>query len=156
MNILEQFEQEACENGIKVHDYYLGEDNLKGIYMDGHIALNTSVNTMIERACVLAEELGHYHTSYGNILDQKNVENCKQEHKARVWAYNKSVGLIGLVRAFEQGCQSRYEIAEYLDVTCSYLDDAVLYYRNKYGIYTCVDNYIIYFTPCLSVVRLCG
>ena len=44
MNKLEQLEQEAFENAVKVHNYYLGEENLKGIYIDGNIAINTSVS----------------------------------------------------------------------------------------------------------------
>ena len=63
MNKLEQLEQEAFENAVKVHNYYLGEENLKGIYIDGNIAINTSVDNGAEKACVLAEELGHYHTT---------------------------------------------------------------------------------------------
>ena len=65
MNKLEQLEQEAFENAVKVHNYYLGEENLKGIYIDGNIAINTSVDNGAEKACVLAEELGHYYTTVG-------------------------------------------------------------------------------------------
>ena len=68
MNKLEQLEQEAFENAVKVHNYYLGEENLKGIYIDGNIAINTSVDNGAEKACVLAEELGHYHTTVGDII----------------------------------------------------------------------------------------
>ena len=69
MNKLEQLEQEAFENAVKVHNYYLGEENLKGIYIDGNIAINTSVDNGAEKACVLAEELGHYHTTVGACSD---------------------------------------------------------------------------------------
>ena len=39
----------------------------------------------MEKASVLAEELGHYYTTVGNILDQEDAGNRKQEHKARTW-----------------------------------------------------------------------
>ena len=33
MNKLELLEQEACENDVKIHDYYLGEDTLKALQL---------------------------------------------------------------------------------------------------------------------------
>lgn len=85
MNKLEKLEQEAFENKVKVHDYFLGEDSLKGIYIDGNIAINTSIRNRTEKTCVLAEELGHHYTSIGNILDMNDVRNRKQERQARLW-----------------------------------------------------------------------
>ena len=40
MNKLEHLEQEAFDSNVKIHDYYLGEDNLKGFYINGNIARN--------------------------------------------------------------------------------------------------------------------
>lgn len=154
MNKLEQLEQEAFENAVKVHNYYLGEENLKGIYIDGNIAINTSVDNGAEKACVLAEELGHYHTTVGDITDLSDFQNRKQERQARLWAYNKLIGLSGIIEAFEHGCQSRFEIAEYLDVTEEFLEECLACYRNKYGIGTTLDNYYIMFIPNLNVGRI--
>ena len=66
---------------------------------------------------------------------------------ARRWGYNKKIGLIGLIEAFENGCKNRYEIAEYLNVTIEYLNEAIEYYANKYGVMHRIDDYIIYFSP---------
>lgn len=151
MNTLEKLEQKAFDDNVKVHNYYLGEENLKGIYIDGNVAINTSVTTATERACVLAEELGHHHTSVGVIVDLSNAHNCKQERQARLWAYNKLIGLYGLIRAYENGCRNHYEVAEFLNVTEEFLEDAVKTYREKYGVYTTVDNYIVYFIPRLMI-----
>lgn len=153
MNKLEKLEQEAFEDSVKVHDYYLGEENLKGIYIDGNIAINTSVNNTVEKACVLAEELGHHHTSVGNIIDMGNASNRKQERQARIWGYNKLIGLNGIINAFRAGCQSRHEMADLLDVTEEYLQECIDCYKDKYGVYTEVDNYIIYFIPNLAVME---
>ena len=153
MNKLEQLEQEAFEDKVRVHDYYLGEDSLKGIYIDGNVAINTSVSNSAEKTCVLAEELGHHHTSVGNIIDMENVSNRKQERQARLWGYNKLIGLTGIITAFRAGCQNRHEIAELLDVTEEYLQECIDCYRDKYGVYTEVDNYIIYFIPYLAVME---
>lgn len=153
MNKLEKLEQEAFENRVKVHDYYLGEENLKGIYIDGNVAINTSVNNSTEKTCVLAEELGHHHTSVGNILDMNDVRNRKQERQARLWGYNKLIGLTGIINAFRAGCHNRHEIAEKLDVTEEYLQECIDCYRDKYGVCTEVDNYTIYFIPNLAVME---
>ena len=153
MNKLEKLEQEAFEDSVKVHNYYLGEESLKGIYIDGNVAINTSVNNSTEKTCVLAEELGHHHTSVGNILDMNDVRNRKQERQARLWGYNKLIGLSGIIKAFCAGCQNRHEIAEKLDVTEEYLQECIDCYRDKYGVYTIVDNYIVYFIPNLAVME---
>lgn len=153
MNKLEKLEQEAFEDKVKVHDYYLGEDNLKGIYIDGNVAINTSVSNSMEKSCVLAEELGHHHTSVGDIIDMNDIRNRKQERQARLWGYNKLIGLSGIINAFRAGCHNRHEIAEKLDVTEEYLQECIDCYQDKYGVYTEVDNYTIYFIPNLAVME---
>jgi hypothetical protein len=154
MNLLEQLENDACKDGIEIINYKFRNDTIKGIYCDGTVAINATVSTSTEKACILAEELGHYYTTTGNILDQSKPENRKQELHARLWAYNKQIGLRGLVDAYRSGCQTPYETAEHLGVTESFLLDAVEAYRNKYGVCTTVDNYIIYFEPHLGVMEM--
>lgn len=145
----EKLLHEADSNGIIVK-----EKNIPGyggrIY-GNRIAIHDKLETSKEKACVLAEELGHYHTTVGDITDLSDTQNRKQERQARLWAYNKQIGLRGIVRAFNHGCSSPHEIAEYLDVTEEFLHDAINCYREKYGVYTTVDNYIIYFIPNLTV-----
>lgn len=46
MNKLETFEQKAYDQNVKVHDYYLGDESLTGLYIDGHVAINTSVKSL--------------------------------------------------------------------------------------------------------------
>lgn len=131
------------------------EKNLLGyngrIYKN-RIAISKNLN-MSEKKCVLAEELGHHHTSVGNILNMEDLSNRKQERQARLWGYNKLIGLTGIVNAFESGCQSAYEAAEFLEVTVEYLQECIDCYRDKYGICTEIDNYIIYFIPNLAVME---
>ena len=148
------------------YDALLDEANAEGISIkerpfktyDGRIKgkdiyLRKDMNTTA-KVCVLAEELGHYYTSVGNILDMSVPANRKQERQARLWAYNKQIGLQGLIRAYEHGCKDKYEIAEYLDVTEEFLENCIACYRDKYGILTIVDNYIIYFIPHLTIAEL--
>lgn len=117
------------------------------------IAIRRNISTTTEKTCVLAEELGHHYTSTGNIIDLTDPNSRKQECRARLWGYNRLIGLVGIIKAFEHGCRSRYEMAEFLGVTEEFLDDALKAYQSKYGVCTTVDNYTIYFTPSLAVVR---
>lgn len=101
-------EMQILHDDLNIVEMDLSEvSGLKGLYVNGHIAINAKMSD-IEKACVLAEELGHHYTSVGNILDMTSAANRKQERQARLWAYNKQIGLIGLVRAFEHGCQNRF------------------------------------------------
>ena len=120
------------------------------------IAINKDIPTLAEKSCVLAEELGHHYTSSGNILDQSDTMNRKQEYRARLYGYNLKIGLMGIVHAYEHGCQNRYEMAEFLDCTEEYLTEALKCYKSKYGKFTIIDNYIIYFIPQLIVMKITG
>lgn len=134
---------------IKERPFKTYDGRIKG----NNIYLRENMNTT-EKACVLAEELGHHYTSVGCILDQTDFANRKQERQARLWGYNKLIGLMGIVRAFNAGCQNQYEIAEYLDVAEEYLQECINCYQSKYGICTNVDNYVIYFVPYLTVTEM--
>lgn len=128
-------------------------NGIKGLYADNVIWINKNIDTSIEKACVLAEELGHYHTSVGDILDQSDLCNRKQEKMARKWAYNKLITPMNLIDAFEHGCRSRYEIAEFLNVTESFLEDTLSFFREKHGIEIKINHtYTLYLDP-LSVYK---
>lgn len=117
------------------------------------IAIKNNLTTT-EKKCVLAEELGHHYTTVGNILNQSCIQNRKQEQRARLWAYNKLIGLNGIINAYKYGCQNLDEISEYLDVSPEFLSDALEKYRSKYGEFATLDNYIIYFEPRLAVMEM--
>lgn len=151
MNPYEELEYKAFVDGIDIVDYDFNSDSIKGLYCDGVVGINKNIMTTTEKACVLAEELGHHYTSSGNILDQTKTENIKQEQRARMWAYNKQIGLYGIIEAYKHGCTNLHEMAEHLEVTEEFLRDALEAYRLKYGHYVIVDNYTIYFEPYLMV-----
>lgn len=153
MNSYELLENEACEEGIEIIDYDFKSENIKGLYCDNAIAISSSVASLSERTSILAEELGHYHTSVGDILDQTDTSNRKQERRARLWAYDKLVGLSGIIKGFESCCQSRYELAECLGVTEMFLQEAIDCYVEKYGTCVEIDGYLILFTPTLGVIK---
>ena len=125
----------------------------KGRIKGNRIAIKKDL-TETEKKCVLAEELGHHYTAVGDIIDQSSVENRKQEMRGRILAYNKLVGLRGIVDAYLHHCQNLSDTAEYLEVTEEFLIDSITYYKTKYGIYAQIDNYIVIFEPTIAVIEL--
>ena len=117
------------------------------------IAIHKDITTSIEKTCVLAEELGHYHTTVGKIRNQSITENRKQELHARLHGYNRLIGLNGIIRAYRHHCQNLAEIAEYLEVTETFLKEALEIYRQKYGTGVEIDNYVVIFEPRLAVLE---
>lgn len=146
----EELLQESLEQNLIVKEKDL--PGYKGRIYKNRVAIRKNMTTA-EKSCVLAEELGHHHTTVGNILDQTDVSNCKQERLARLWAYNKQIGLSGIIQGYRAHCRSRYDLAEYLEVSEDFLQEALECYREKYGVYTELDGYVIYFEPCLIVME---
>lgn len=142
------------ENVEVVETSHFSGTQVKGLYLNNHIAINADMKTDTEKACVLAEELGHHYTAVGDIIDQSFVENRKQEMRGRILAYNKLVGLRGIVDAYLHHCQNLSDTAEYLEVTEEFLNDSLTYYTNKYGVCTQIDNYVIFFQPNIGVMEL--
>ena len=151
MNSYEILLDEANNKGLIVKEKPL--KNTDGRIKGRKIAIRESLNTTVEKRCVLAEELGHYYTTYGEILNYSLSENMKQERKARIYSYNKLVGLDEIVRAYKSGCQNQYEISETLGITEEFLEECIGYYREKYGTCTEIGNYIIIFIPNLIIIE---
>ncbi len=151
LNKYEELLEEAAAQNISVDENFPFHGNLKGLYVDQNIALSDQLETSAEKACILAEELGHHYTSVGNILDISDPANAKQERQARMWTYERLIGLRGLIDAYQHGCREYHETAEFLDVTEEQLRDAIADYRSKYGVCTKYQNYYIMFEPYLMI-----
>lgn len=109
---------------------YIEEHDMKndGLYADGCVWINGKMSAA-RKACILAEEIGHYETSVGDILDQRDSNNAKQEHKARRWAIEKMISFEEIMKAKEAGCRYTWEFAEYLDLDEEFVIDALKYWR---------------------------
>ena len=120
----------------------------------GHrIAIRKDIPTQRQKADVLAEELGHYYTAVGRIVEQRSVSDRKQEYAARLWAYNRRIGLSGIILGYRNHCHNRHELAECLEVSEEFLQEALECYREKYGCYVELDGYVIMFEPHLAVME---
>ncbi|OQV47766.1 ImmA/IrrE family metallo-endopeptidase [Bacillus velezensis] len=142
---------EASRNRIEVIERIM-PPRLKGLYNSGIVWINRQ-QSRIEKGCTLAEELGHHFTSYGDILDQSKMENRKQEKRARNWAYKKLVPLTKIIDAQKAGIKSRYELAEFLNVTEVFLEEALKRYEEEYGLFKKVNGLTICFRP-LGVIEM--
>lgn len=126
MTIYEKLLDEAYNNGLTVKEKPLQSGDGR-IYND-RIAIRKSIETTTCKACVLAEELGHYYTSAGDILNQESSNNRKQENVARRWAFEKLLPLENVVFAIQDGHVNTWDMAEYLNVDEKFLIDALKYY----------------------------
>lgn len=145
LNTADQLDLAVKEQPLTVHD---------GLIRGRRIAIRKSIETQAEKSCVLAEELGHYFTSFGNILNMDEIQNRKQELRARLSGYDMQIGLIGIIECYKHHCRSLYEMAEYLQVTEEYLQEALECYSRKYGEnLVTIDNYAIRFVPSLQIIE---
>lgn len=149
----EELLKEADSFGLIVKEKPLKAN--KGRLKGNRIAIKKDLENDTERRCILAEEIGHYHTTVGDILDQSDVVNRKQERQARIWAYKRLVGIVKIINAYKEGASNRFELAEYLNVTEEFIDEALEYYKQKYGLFITIDNYVVYFEP-LGIMEVWG
>lgn len=142
---------EAESENIRVVENAKFKSKADGLINGNIIGINRNVHSLRKRTCILAEEIGHYCTTFGNILDQSDIGNRKQEFRARLWAYDKLIGLCGIIKAFQHGCHGLAETADFLEVTEEFLLEALQAYKNKYGTSVEYENYTISFIPNLEV-----
>lgn len=117
---------EAYEKGLVVREKPLQahDGRIKG----NRVAIRSSIETSAKKCCVLAEELGHYEVNVGDILDQSDTNNRRQERAARRRAYEKLLPVENILFAARDGHKELWDMAEYLDVDEEFLRDALKYY----------------------------
>ena len=93
-----------------------------------HIFLSRSLRGVQEKEC-LAHELGH--CEYGGFYNRysKYDIRAKAERRADKWAFAKLVPYGQLMQAVRHGVTEVWELAEYFDVSCDFINRAVEYYK---------------------------
>lgn len=152
MNVYEKLLDVADGMGLSVEEYPFREHD--GLIIDNMIGIRKTIPTYAQKADVLCEEICHAKYTVGNILDQSEVENCKQEETARRKAYEYRIGLSRIADALRSGCQNYYEMAEYLGVHEQFLVDALHYYNERYGQVAKCDDCKIQLEPTLTILKL--
>ena len=97
----------------------------------------TAIADSADEICVLAEEMGHLQT--GAVLPvedyidpgHKKWTKAKNELRAERWAITKLLPPEKIQAAINYGCINNWEIAEYYDVTVSFVEKAFEFYRKK-------------------------
>lgn len=153
MTAFERLEQTAYDSNIylltaslPVNGYYYSTEDFKTI------TLNTALNTTCERCCVLAEELGHHYTTPIDLFKASPHLQERYERRALQWAAYELVPLHRLVRAWQRGIRSVWDLAEYLNVTEAFLRRALELYEAQYGVCARCGDYCIHFRP-MEVTR---
>lgn len=98
-----------------------------GLYCDNVIWIKGTL-TNAEKISIVAEEIGHYKTTSGDILDQNKLANIKQELLARRWAYEKIIPIDEINKAVAQGITEVYDLAEHFEVTEKFMRDCLKHY----------------------------
>ena len=101
----------------------------EGLYSDGHIWIREDLSSS-KKYCTLAEEVRYHETSAGDILDQNDLGNYKQECTARTWAYRKILPIEKILKALSEGHTQLYDLAEHLGVDETFLRACL----EKYGL----------------------
>ncbi|GCF92465.1 toxin [Enterococcus florum] len=100
-----------------------------------------------EKCGTIAEEIGHYLTSVGDIIHQDTNEKRQQEQKARDVGYTLAVTPQDLINCYHERFDNVWECAEFLGVTKDTLENAVKTYSKKYEFGLKFKNYKIDFRP---------
>ncbi len=144
----ETLEQYATDHNIRLYTQPLPHP-IKGLYFsreDFHaITLSSHLETTAQRATVLAEELGHYHTTPINLFAAPPELSATYEHRAAAWAANVLVPLPSIVKAWREGVRDLWELSEHLGVPEDFTVRSIELHRARCGMSARVDKYLITF-----------
>lgn len=150
MTAYEKLLHEAYNLGLIVKEVTLL--TRKGRCVGNRIAIDKNIKTDAEKACILKEEIAHYLTTVGDITDQTNISNIKQEKLARRIAIESLCSLEKIVKSIRHGAGDKYDIIEMLNITEELFNEAVAHYTVKQQYYIAGDI-ILHFNNILRIYR---
>lgn len=155
--LMNQFPNVCIEYDNNLHDKKKGYYERDAFDPDGYITLNSNYNHYILNG-VLAEELGHHETSYGNIMNayskKYNVESARQELRARRYGHKLIMPLERFIDCYKKGLWGNvYDICLHLEIDRTYLDEIIKDYKSQFGLYIEFDGYRIEFEP-LNIYKI--
>lgn len=113
-------------------DLYANTGNF-GMYRNGTIFIESSL-TEAEKKVILVEEYNHHLTTYGNILNQSNRSNVKQENLARKLTIEQLLPPKDLKKCFYDGYTQPWEIADHLGLPEYFVKDSFTYFQESLAI----------------------
>lgn len=121
---------------IDIIDYKWSKAKARIFEIDNEysIAIDYSkIENSIKEKEILAEELGHYYCGALYYINSDIILKRKCENRAMKWAYSVLVPFQKLKEKIAQGF-NLYDLAEYFDVDCEYMNDCINFYTEKYGV----------------------
>lgn len=106
-------------------------NKLCGLNIGNQITINSSLSET-EQYQWLTEELGHYYTSIGDISDYSDIDNQKQEYRARKWGYQYLLSKDEVEQILTESHETDYEIAEDLGIQVPFLHEIGFSYGLDY------------------------
>ena len=133
MDQIEELKQEAGERGIDVQEREIPVPGMSAAYIKTetgeHIVIRQD-GTQAERACWLAEELGHHYTGSDRRLHYTAVDDWRAEAKARKWAHDRLLSPEA-IRTAARNTDDIYEIAFTLNVSVEFLRESIDWYMAR-------------------------
>lgn len=120
---------------------------MRGLACNGTILISNTIDTNVERYCVALEEYWHVKITDGDITDLRNMSNRKQEHKARMRAWETASEIEDMIVAYKSGARNLHELADCLGLTEQFLLEASLGMQSKYGVCFKIKGYTVCFSP---------
>ncbi len=136
MNTLEKLYDIAEKENICINNYNweIFKAMIFEIDSEYSIALDKNlIHSSTEEKEIIAEELGHYYCNALYYINSDVILKSKCEYRAKKWAYSILVPFQNLKEKITQGF-NLYDLAEYFDVDCEYMNDCINFYTDKYGI----------------------
>lgn len=127
---IQQLYDIAEQNGIDIDHFPM--EVLKGLSIPGSIALNPKlIKTRNEEKEILAHELGHQIKYAFYKFSDTPTTKARAEVRADRWAVEQLIPLDELKKAFKSGYTMAWQLAEYFDVSCGFIEKAIRIYRAK-------------------------
>ena len=127
MNRFEELENEASILGIEVIDIEIPIAEMNAAYLNlsgSERIFLRNTGTVCERACWIAEELGHHHTGHNLVLQYRTADDWRAEARARRWAHMRLLTPDAIYTA-ARNTDDIYEIAEALNVSEEFLRESI-------------------------------
>ncbi len=108
----------------------------------------------IDKQVILREEFMHFLTSVGVIVDQKQLNNRKQELLARRLAYKSAISIDDLIKCYNLGLQTNYEIAAELELPEDFVLNAINYFKTQMSNGTVYKGYRVNLSNTITFTKV--
>lgn len=136
MTRFEQLEQLAADSGLRVDEGVLEpHDPMDGLFVNGKngggLILVNRHRTLAQRTAALAEELGHFFKSIGDLRDLNDIMAAKQERLGRAWGYEQQLPPPLMEEHLMNGGGTAWEVAEETDLPQPFVEEAYRHYVRR-------------------------